>query len=953
MSELNQRHNLVLLFTDLSDSTRIAARLEPEQYAELLQQLRGLLTTIVSRHGGEIARIDGDGALCIFGYPVAHEDAGRRATEAALDLHAATTELAASLGGEQGSITLHSGIHAGVVLLRSGDLVRGRYEMLGDATNVAARLCDAAGADGILVSDATLGGDRHFFSVAPQRRIALAGHGETLAAWPVTGREDLPHRFAAREKRGLTPFVGREEERAKFREWLQDEVAASPLLLIHGPAGIGKSRLLSLLEHDAAQAGWQVAMGYCESYLGARPLQPFHQIAATLALAGSAALELTQAISEVSMRARLILFVDDWQWADDASRGLLADICDQREAGSLRIVLLSRQAELEPELETNSTAIALPPLSHHATSRTISNLLPASDPFSVERIVAAAGGSPLLIEELCHAYASGAGDLNTDPRGAWFDLAVQARFARLGRSDAELLHKAAVIGHFVPTWLLADLNHGPIAGATLERLESADFLFADDHGDVLRFKHGLTRDAVYAGIGLKQRTALHAAVLAVIERRAEMAGEAQLLDALAYHSWAAAKPELALAYAIKAGNAALATGALDRAQGHYRVAFELIEQGRTTRSDDQLRHVIKMYGRSCVSDPGREHVPLLERMLILAEASGDNEAITLATYWIGAHYYGLGEPLRSLAQLERAYSLVRDRGSESFIAQVEANLGQSNAIACRYDRAIGFMDRSIEKKYKVWSPDQPSSSLAYCLSARALILADMGRFDESAKCFEAAQLTGAGTELRTFPSIETQRALAAAFRGDFESALERAIPAEEAARKSRSRTLVFAARAIANHARWRLTGKRSALDILVEVTLTLLANDQQQRLSFMLGWIAEAMAELRQDAATRLFAKQTFKATFKGDRLGEAGAARALAALAARSGGQKGFQYYLAMADRAAERRNSVREKALNRICEANCLHWSGDSTAARSLAECAANQCTTLDLHHWQLAFD
>ena len=52
-------------------------------------------------------------------------------------------------------------------------------------------------------------------------------------------------------------------------------------------------------------------------------------------------------------------------------------------------------------------------------------------------------------------------------------------------------------------------------------------------------------------------------------------------------------------------------------------------------------------------DPAREHVPLFERMLARAEALADREAEALATYWIGAHYYGLGEPRRSLATLVR------------------------------------------------------------------------------------------------------------------------------------------------------------------------------------------------------------------------------------------------------------------------------------------------------------
>lgn len=56
MTLKEQRHPLILLFTDISGSTRLSALMEPEDYAEMLGQLRQLLTTVVSRHGGEVLR---------------------------------------------------------------------------------------------------------------------------------------------------------------------------------------------------------------------------------------------------------------------------------------------------------------------------------------------------------------------------------------------------------------------------------------------------------------------------------------------------------------------------------------------------------------------------------------------------------------------------------------------------------------------------------------------------------------------------------------------------------------------------------------------------------------------------------------------------------------------------------------------------------------------------------
>ena len=93
-----QRRYLTVWFADLSDSTRLGAVLEAEDYAQLLGEVRSLTRAVVARHGGLIARMQGDGVLAIFGSEQAREDDGRRATEAALELAAQVERIAAPPG---------------------------------------------------------------------------------------------------------------------------------------------------------------------------------------------------------------------------------------------------------------------------------------------------------------------------------------------------------------------------------------------------------------------------------------------------------------------------------------------------------------------------------------------------------------------------------------------------------------------------------------------------------------------------------------------------------------------------------------------------------------------------------------------------------------------------------------------------------------------------------------
>lgn len=131
--------------------------MEAEDFAAMRGRLRLLCRTVVARHGGDIARIQSDGVLAIFGYEGVQDD-GRRAAEAALDLHRSIGRIAPR-GAHPltETLKLHSGIHAGFCFVQRGDEERGRYEVLGDVPNPAARLSDMAGPGDVCISEDTLG----------------------------------------------------------------------------------------------------------------------------------------------------------------------------------------------------------------------------------------------------------------------------------------------------------------------------------------------------------------------------------------------------------------------------------------------------------------------------------------------------------------------------------------------------------------------------------------------------------------------------------------------------------------------------------------------------------------------------------------------------------------------------------------------------------------------------
>lgn len=944
----SERRLVTLLFSDLTDSTGISAGLEPEQFADVLEQIRVIANRIVPAHGGEIIRVDGDGMLCVFGFPDAHEDAGRRATEAALDLHAAMAALEAAFV----PLSLHTGIHAGLVLVRNGDIVRGKFEVLGDATNVAARLCDQARPGEILVSADTLGGERHFFTSGDVRPVMLKGRKTPLATLSVSGRAGLERRFETRERAGLTPFQGRQAECDIFEAWLSDDSAPAMLLALNGPAGIGKSRLLAQFADLASKQGWTVAQGYCEAYLGARPLQPFRQAVATLlGSAGASDIPVDElradALGHCIERQRAILFLDDWQWADDASRDLLTTLFETPGPCGLRIVLASREAGAGSFAGDHVKEIPLPPLDRDTTLDTIETLLASPDPFVVDRIEQASGGSPLLIEELCHAFASGSQAPDADPRGAWFDLAVQTRFRRLQKADRELLKLSAVVGHMIPVWLIEHLLGAPLDAGQMARLQSVDFLFPSEANGTYRFKHGLTRDALYAGLGRDERRALHGRVFAALEAGVPDRARSALLDQLAYHAVAAGDPVHGLPLSIEAGDAALVAGALDRAQAHYLAATGLLAD---VPVDDQRRQgawsLLNKFGLACIVDPARDQLAVLEGLQQELQRYGDARDLRRADYWLGSIAYGVGLGKRAVRHLSAALEGARAAGDDKDVRLVRTKLAHALFASGRVSEAIAEFDRELPELAKAARRNERELA-AYAYAGFAFLMAVRGNHAVADDLFSNADAILADPANAMNASILLYRSAALISQGAWEKAIEAAAQVQAVSQRSRARMQSRTSRAQAAYARWKLAGDPADIQALELIAREfLVSGHSRQHASMVFGWVVEACTDLGNDGLARTYMGEVLRRVREGgDCLGEAMGWRAMASAALAKGHHLRADRYLFFAQRSAESRLSRSEAAHNAVCAAQIAQARGEPEEAERQIRSASRTFEQLDM--------
>jgi class 3 adenylate cyclase len=198
VSSREQRKTVTVLFCDLTGSTALGERLDPEALRALLARYFERMKAIVERHGGSVEKFIGDAVMAIFGVPTLHEDDALRAARAAVEMRDAIPEL-----GLQGRI--------GVM---TGEVVTGTAERLatGDPVNVAARLEAAAEPGEVLIGDPTLALIRDAVEVGPVRMLELKGKSHLVPAYLLLSARAAP------ERRHAAHFVGREHELATVRD---------------------------------------------------------------------------------------------------------------------------------------------------------------------------------------------------------------------------------------------------------------------------------------------------------------------------------------------------------------------------------------------------------------------------------------------------------------------------------------------------------------------------------------------------------------------------------------------------------------------------------------------------------------------------------------------------------------------------------------------------------------
>ena len=243
---LAERRVVSVLFADLVGFTTLSEDRDAEEVRELLTAYFDRCRRLIGLYGGTVEKFIGDAVMAVWGTPVAQEDDAERAVRTALDL----VEAIAALGQESGAPDLHlrAGVLTGEAAVTLG--AEGQGMIAGDLVNTSSRIQSAAEPGTVLVGDATRRASEAAIAYADAGMHKLKGKAGPVQLWRAL--RVIAGRAGAQKSTGLEPpFVGRDRELRLVKELFHGsaEEQTAHLASVTGIAGVGKSRLLEILQY--------------------------------------------------------------------------------------------------------------------------------------------------------------------------------------------------------------------------------------------------------------------------------------------------------------------------------------------------------------------------------------------------------------------------------------------------------------------------------------------------------------------------------------------------------------------------------------------------------------------------------------------------------------------------------------------------------------------------------
>jgi len=802
-----QRKTVTVLFCDVTGSTAIGERLDPESLRQVMRRYFDAARMVIEQHGGTVEKFIGDAVMAVFGVPVLHEDDALRAVRAAAGLRDALAELNVELERDYATtVTVRTGVNTGPV-------VTGTAERLatGDAVNLAARLEQAAAPGEIVIGPETWRLVRDAVTVEPLAPLDLKGKSLPVSAYRLVRLET----DALGKSRVEATMVGRRTQLSMLSDAFANvtDGRSCSLFTVLGAAGVGKSRLIGefLRSIDAT-----VLRGRCLSYgegitywpvisivkqllegrnglaavdLMARDANVASAIKTLLGehAAATSSTEIAWAVRKLLEFAAdpkpLVVVFDDVHWGEPTLFDLIEHVGDFSRDAPILVLCLGRPELLDRRPgwgggKLNATTVLLEPLNAADTEALIDELLPATtaiDPQLRARVRATAAGNPLFVEEIiAMVRESNSSDVIVPPT---IKALLAARFDQLRPEERGLLERGSIEGqsfHRGAVEVMAPSERD--VGARLMTLVRKDLLrpdrpvFAGD--DAFTFRHLLIRDAAYDSLPKAERAELHASFAGWLIQHG---GELEELDEIAgYHLEQAVRyraelgpsdetaRELAAAAAEHldaAGRRALDRGDASAAVNLLERAGRLLPRKLNVGLEVSLIQALGACGRLTDAISGAES--LATRCSAAGDIVGELRAKLIGLLWRVNFDPSIDAEFST--EVEAARRVIEQSGDEAALASLEFAAGYVNHYGLRFGAAFASMERAMQhaaRAREFWFVNTATAVAAAAISGGPTPA------DEAIRWLETAAPDGSSYQ----PFLHVWRAWLLACRGHFDEA---------------------------------------------------------------------------------------------------------------------------------------------------------------------------------------
>jgi class 3 adenylate cyclase len=1017
-----------ILFSDMVGYTALNERQEPEAVSLILDEVKRRARVIVERHGGQVTQYVGDEIMSLFGYPLAHDDDLIRCARAARELHEMVQELSASWVEPtlDTTIRLHSGFATGEVFVRESNIdnIGGKYTVYGTAVNRAARLRSHAGPDSIWCCPTSYACIRDYFECEANPQVVLDESLPPMTVYRLGEPTTVQRQFDVATRRGLTRWTGRDEELSELTSWLERVADGSGhAIVVCGEAGVGKTRLAYEFGQQIPSTRYATLAGYCQpsgntgSYAplvdalrGALGLEPgmFFDELHRHAVDGISKLdpallpylphllfllnipsrehrlsdkvsdeilllEMRQALALVfknlARRKPTVVILDDWHWADDASREFLDGLLAEVHETPLLFLILTRPP-LGPtwNARANVSLLGLDTLEPGQARAVLEFVIGASGvPDNLcERIYERTGGNALFTEEIGRSLLeSGAVTVNdgqvilTKPLDELqlpllLQSVIQARLDMLDSSSRETLKIASVVGRVFDEDVLTKVSPAPdTVAAGLAELLKRDLVHQMTSTPPIRyrFKHAVIQEATYGTLLHARRRELHAAVAAALESLpADQIVD--LYEILGFHYRKALVVDKAARYLGYAAQRSSQLYQIARAMDQYLSAIRLMDSVELTEDLQRMRIEFALaLGRRAFIKPLPEVYQILLASYQIAQTLGDKRllahtALTLGNVsWLESRFDAAREHLRE------SMAIAEQNGFATIAAAAQCSYGHTMFYSADFPSGIA----QLENATKTVEGGQNRVLIYNVNNYLALQYGFTGQFERAYELQQAILDDAVGVGHRFIEqATRLWSSLGKSLQGDWQGALALCDAAIAIGYTTDAKYMEGYSRCSRAHARFMSGCERD--DALREFADSLALLEQvghKLAVSMYEAWFAEICALSGDLPRAHLHAEKALACRERHEYTGEVVALRALAIAEslARSPDWNHVDALLATSLALAEQRMQRPDYAITCLRRGEILARRGEQTAAIDALDGAAQCFSTLKMDWWMHA--